>query len=210
MQWIPDPHGALTLELSTPFGQTSIWINARQTYCDRGHWQWGWQGGALGGSGVAEPSYYFMTQENARNEIEAWLAQVLGAKLPGPADMAERSPMRDLPGNAGWQRDSDTLVAHVSTPQGPGLARIEAKQGAEFGFYKFTVEGIEADDADRFPRFYASLDTAIDEAERFLAWRLLEVPSEIPGPIRGEPVPVGDQLKSAQSSPRIAPRARRP
>lgn len=185
--WTCDDYG--TTNLRTPAGG-HIWMQARRPYCDRGHWEWGSTG--LPHDPGITPSYYFMDLERGRDEIERWLGRVLGGEqAPCTLPQISGSFTREDGREAGWQwrQDGKRLVAEA------GQVRLLLRPDPASGSLVMTADGIESlDDSDRFPRRYLDGATAVAEAEDFLAWRLLQHPTQIPGPLAHAPIPVSQRL----------------
>ena len=189
-----------------------VWVQARRTYCDRGHWEWGNQGLMVDREQLPTPSYYFMHREHALAEAEEWLARMQGAKSGSPyvsSIETDREFTQPHGAQLGWtwhKQGEDRLVAqalHEGKLATLCLTQAQARGGPIF---VLSVEGgLEFDSADRFPRVYLDLDRAMKETEAFLAWRLLEQPAEIPGPLQDPARPVGELLQSTGN-----PRVRRP
>lgn len=160
------------------------------------------------------PSYYFMDRETARAELEEWLARMQGAvsatrSLDTQADTVFTQAQGKQNGWR-WQADGQgALIAcarHDGAPTRLALRAISVQGGPAF---VLTVEeGMSVDGADCFPRVYMDLDRAMQETEAFMAWRLLEHPAAIPGPIQEADQPVGQLLRDASPKAKNRPRVR--
>lgn len=74
--------------------------------------------------------------------------------------------------------DSGCLSMHLVTPKGERVhAWINRRPHyCDRGHWEFNLMGLhDIDGADRFPRYYVDLETAVKEAEAFLRWRIWQV-----------------------------------
>lgn len=75
-----------------------------------------------------------------------------------------------------WQLDGyGVLNLHTRTPEGFPVHAYICKRPAycDRGHWHLNIDGpLELDEADRFPRYYFSLEHAVEETERFLRWRI--------------------------------------
>lgn len=214
LAWTLDERGILNLKPHIQGLEAHLWVQARRTYCDRGHWEWGAVSVIQDPALAREPAYYFMRWETAVEEVELWLARQLNGATGKAVESipllgTEAADFSQAVGQArGWQwRDAgrNRRVAEADGAQatlsltGTGQVRVEMAG----------VAGL--DHADLFPRHYLSLANAVAETEAFLAWRLLEVPTQIPGPLAVEAPAVGEALAQAYAVPVAGgPRRRRP
>lgn len=209
--WKSDVHGTLVLPgdlLGAPDG--FAWLQGRQHYCDRGHWDWGTQGIAVHALKEAAPmpAHYFMHLENGRLEIEAWLARGLGAAHSGRTieTLSEGDIDFQAPNTKGegwsWERDGNTLHAMIEREEQKVQATITQQDTPSGPVFVFDVQsGIPTlDDADCFPRSYMDLDRALDEAENFFSWRLLKVPTQSPYRFENTEIPLSTPLSGLVSS----------
>lgn len=186
--WNSDEYDTLLLHPKTGDAGLYVYMQARRPYCDRGHWEWGNMG--INYDRQEAPSYYFMRQAVLRAEVEAWLGRLAGEQQAGPrlADLANGGEARFEQSNGqalGWAwspgRAAHTLEAHATLPSGDAavVLTLTEHEGTGGPVWTLTQEGVpNLDDADRFPRTYLNLNHAKQEAEDFLAWRLLKVASE--------------------------------
>lgn len=95
-----------------------------------------------------------------------------------------------------WELDDDGVLnlrfKTNNVPSPPGEVHVFISPRPNYcdrGHWQLNIEcgAMHLDAADRFPRYYMRLETAIDEAERFLAWRLNKTPSEFPSQSALEP-----------------------
>jgi hypothetical protein len=199
--WHCDEHGVANLV--GPNNET-LWINKRQAYCDRGHWELG----AVGFYSTPQPSRYFHRVATAQREAELWLARSLGR----PA--AEG----DVSCPVGWDEIEPTIWQRVvEGPQGPVVCQLERSGDETNPVWGWTIpEGLnkppdQLDGSDAFPRHFLRAEHAVAEVEDFLMWRLDKVPAETPGfqerpdePVTGA---VRDLIQAGQAP---KPRARKP
>ena len=68
-QWTLTSYNSFETETVLAAQPWHVWINPRQGYCDRGHWDWGNSGSGPAGLSP-EPSYYFMSLDTALLELE--------------------------------------------------------------------------------------------------------------------------------------------
>lgn len=217
--WKSDIHGTLVLSgdlLGSPDGFT--WLQGRQPYCDRGHWDWGTQGIAVHelNKTAPMPTHYFMHLETGRLEIEAWLARGLGAMHSGrTVDTLNQDldfQAQIAKGEAWtWAREGKTLYTVIERDGQSVEATIEQKETPSGPVFIFDIQsGIPTlDDADRFPRAYMDLDHALSEAEHFFVWRLLNIPAERPYRFENTDIPVSAQLSGMiQTAPTRSNRMR--
>jgi hypothetical protein len=201
LAWTTDEYGTSNLHLP---GGGHVWIQARRTYCDRGHWEWGSTG--ISQDPTRTPSYYYMDLARCRAEVEQWLMEVLGGvTAPGRDHLAAGTFSNPHGRQAGWtwQQQGQDLVAVAAD------ARLRLDFLPSDGSAVVTAEGIPSlDGSDRFPRRYLDADVAQAEVEDFLAWRLLEIPKQIPGPLRHDPIAVRPDLAALVETP--TPPQRRP
>jgi len=224
LAWQADNHGTLMLHPFPKDPSTYVYLQGRRPYCDRGHWEWGSLG--IFADHRLAPSYYFMRQETARAEVEAWLARVSGQAYQGPtlADLPNqgRALFQEPHGQTqGWAWAPDEkggLQVRASDPQSgkPVVLKLEEIQGVGGPAWRVTAEGVpNLDDADRFPRIYLDLAHAKQEVEDFLAWRLLKVACEIPHRFENETRPLNhglvQRLTTWENRPESpTPKAKRP
>ncbi len=75
-----------------------------------------------------------------------------------------------------WHVDgSGCLAIHLLTPTGERVHAWIARRPVycDRGHWQFMVEGLhDIDGADSFPRYFVDLNAAVEEAERFLRWRI--------------------------------------
>lgn len=181
--WTPDEYG--TLNLYPGMRNAHLWVQGRRPYCDRGHWEWGWEG--LPVRADVQPSYYFMHLETALGEIELWVK-----RLTAP-QKTQASPTPCLP-----QTNHPEAVAHgwawkpagnsFAFQAGQGDDRVDLlltpHQGPLGPYFELAATHVpHLDASDCFPRVYLNQDNAVREAEAFSVWRLLKIPAEIPGPL---------------------------
>lgn len=221
LAWQADDHGTLMLHLSSSEGGPYVYLQGRRPYCDRGHWEWGSMG--ISANHRQAPSYYFMRLDTAQAEVEAWLGRLVGQAHQGPtlADLPNegRALFQQPQGqDLGWAwapgDKAHTLNAHALDPASgePVVLTLTETQGETGPLWTLTQQGVpNADDADRFPRVYLDLGHAQQEAEDFLAWRLLKVACEYPRRFElGESRPLNDALAQALSVPAAPRRGPRP
>ena len=187
--WRSDAHGTYSLQPATADGG-HVWIQGRRPYCDRGHWEWGTLGVNVDRRHHPEPSYYFMRLDNALAEVEEWLRRL---QRPGTSPALcpgsfTHGASPELDGR--WEETDTGLVAHVpGTEVRLTLTPVATPSGPTF---RLDATGVpHLDEADRFPRRYFCAPLAQQEAEEFLAWRLLQRPAEVPGPIERPDRPLG-------------------
>lgn len=200
LAWESDEYG--TSMLRFPDG-SYVWLQARQPYCDRGHWEWGSMGLPCDGT---EPSYYFMTLEHAREQVKRWVDHTRGISVPPPDNTPPDNQLFSHPVGQenGWRwiQQPHKLLAVADQ------ARLELSwASSDPSSVVLTASGIDTlDESDRFPRHYQGLATAVAEVEAFLAWRLRQVPAEIPGPLSDPPRP---PMLLPEQLPTTTPPARR-
>lgn len=182
MQWKGDQYG--TAVIRPLDGDGFAWVSPRRSYCDRGHWDWGFQSLApLPGV----PSYYFMELATAIEEVSQWLAQ----SPPSGALIADRPLLAVNPAGLACPTGRENPPTWQSRPDGSIVCDVE--NGAERmtlsirpvddGF-EFNLQGLACiDEADRFPRLYRNAASAMREAGLFAQWRLGKVPAQVPGPV---------------------------
>lgn len=152
-----------------------IWVQPRQNYCDRGHWDWGHTGmGSF--TRNPEPSYYYMSVHTAMLELEEFLFRVHNG-CPSP------SLTRTLPNfdNNMWIfKKSDGTYNHMrNTPHGGVIVTVSPDESETGPVWVADIEGISGlDGGDAFPRVYYHKEAALSEMERFLKWRLEKTPFE--------------------------------
>lgn len=214
--WECDEHGTQVLRLDI-LGGGYLWIQGRRPYCDRGHWEWGFEGLHQRNIDLPAPSYYYMRKERLMEELETWLSRLCGAALKDETFPAQTSAFSQGHGaQPGWEwtpHTDGTLTAFIGQPGKPTVkALIERVEGRSGTHFVFTLpEGdLNLDHSDRFPRVYMRLETAMAEAEELLGWRLLKLPAEIPHPLSEPARPVGELLKLSTgtiktSKPRHSP-----
>lgn len=214
MDWQCDEHGTQNLNPVIDGVRGHVWIQARRPYCDRGHWEWGNMGLRIDRSTLPTPSYYFMHRDNAVAEIEEWVARMQGATSPTRSidDLGETgfSQAQGIEQGWHWRRNEQGALMAIASNEG-GLVQLALREVQVQGGPAFVLAveaGMEHDGADCFPRTYLDLDRAIMETEAFLAWRLLQKPTAIPGPIQESDRPVGALLGATQ--PTRQPARRRP
>ncbi len=152
-----------------------VWIQPRQNYCDRGHWDWGNTG--MGNfSRNPEPSYYYMSLHTALLELEEYVFRVNNG-FPSPT-RTRSTP--DFDTNAWIFKKSDGTYNHMrNTPQGGVIVTVTPEESPTGQVWVAEIEGIESlDHSDAFPRVYLHKEAALSEMERFLKWRLEKVPFE--------------------------------
>ena len=179
LAWTSDEYGTSNLRLQDG---THVWIQARRSYCDRGHWEWG----CTGLNNAEGPSYYFMRLDRARHQVQSWLSRQYPDIQP-PACLASPAPEFQHPEGQRngwrWEVSEHGWIAHA------GPSQILVSLPDEKGDVIVQALGIDSlDTSDRFPRRYMDLSTAIAEMEDFLAWRLSKVHAEHPGPLDHAPI----------------------
>lgn len=177
LSWTLTPHSSFEArpELSRQ-DPWHFWISPRQHYCDRGHWEWGYTGLMDPVLQQYMPSYYFMSIDTALAEVEEFMHR---ASAGHPAPTATRAlPAFD---QKGWMAKKSDGSYHTmrASAQGPVMVNI-APHATPYGqVWVADVEGIETlDHSDAFPRVYMFKESALSEMERFLKWRLDNVPFE--------------------------------
>lgn len=207
MKWTGDEHGTAVIRPSADSG--FAWVCPRRTYCDRGHWDWGFQ--SLPPL-PDQPSYYFMELATALKEVSLWLAQApaVGKIVPGgPLLTVNHAGLRSWPDKEGppvWQPGpDDSIVCDVAN--GPDRLAMSIRKVK--GGFQFDLDGQQQiDDADRFPRFYRNAATAMREAGLFAQWRLARIPAQVPGPIDirfSHPVPESISRRINAQATRLSP-----
>jgi hypothetical protein len=70
-----EEHNTIFYTLRHPFyqGYTTVWLDPRPVYCDRGHWVAGLDGFPLGLDNADSFPRYFMDLERAKLEMSDWL-----------------------------------------------------------------------------------------------------------------------------------------
>lgn len=84
-RWTLDGYGCLNLLLrDAQGGRVHCWIAPRQSYCDRGHWEFKCDAPGLCLDGADSFPRFFMDLETAIREAEAWLRWRLYRKTATP------------------------------------------------------------------------------------------------------------------------------
>lgn len=173
--WLVTDYNSFEIKDSFASNPWHVWIQPRQNYCDRGHWDWG-NSGMGNFSRHPEPSYYFMSLQTALLELEEYLFRVHNG-APAPTQT------RDLPtfDASTWVfKKSDSSYNHMrNTPNGGVVVTISSSDSETGPIWIADIEGIDTlDSADAFPRVYLHKESALSEMERFLKWRLEKTPFE--------------------------------
>lgn len=174
-QWTLTSYNSFETETVLAAQPWHVWINPRQAYCDRGHWDWGNSGSGPAGLSP-EPSYYFMSLDTALLELEEYVWR-------STTGNASPAPSRALPAfdAAAWVfRSKENAYYHMrNTAQGSVIVTVTEEESALGNVWVAEVEGIDSlDSADMFPRVYYHKEAALSEMERFLRWRLEHTPFE--------------------------------
>ena len=154
-------------------GQIHAWILPRQSYCDRGHWNWGIQGENML---LMEPevAYYFMSEQTARSEIEELIFRSSTA-TPMPNNHLKANCDKNQWAQSGPQK----FMKMFPSSEGAVLVSVEWDDCATGGMWVANCEGIKhLDCSDAFPRRYFLLDNALSEMDLFCQWRLNKVPHQ--------------------------------
>lgn len=185
-QWISDQYGTYNLFPEGIAEDVHLIIQARRPYCDRGHWEFFFNGcpsKMVEGAFFTVPSYYYMRRETAIEEAELWLRQTLG--YPSNIGSPDFKKFDGLFNQADGKSKEWSWTAHcngLETYVDGNILSISHKDEPHPHFVLEAILEDGLDHSDKFPRKYLSLDHAIQEAEDFLAWRILKIPTEIPAP----------------------------
>lgn len=173
--WQVTEHNSFEIKDSFASHPWHIWIQPRQNYCDRGHWDWG-NSGMAHFSRNPEPSYYFMSLHTALLELEEYLFRVHNG-FPAPT---QTRVLPSFDSNTWVFKKSDGSYNHMRNTSNGGVVVTVAPSESETGpVWVADIEGIESlDGADAFPRVYLHKESALSEMERFLKWRIEHVAFE--------------------------------
>lgn len=169
-----------TIELKQYFGEVGtwhMWLQERQSYCDRGHWNWGYTG-LSAHHDVVEPSLYYLSWEAALTELEEFAVRTLTGS---PSAITSRK-LPNFSENEWVVDKSDKSFNKMLNGKNGGIfVKVSPHTGPTGPIWISEISGIdELDASDGFPRIYLHKEIALAETERFLKWRLNKEPFEYP------------------------------
>lgn len=155
------------------------WILKRMDYCDRGNWNWNYNGPVFKKIYDEEvnveyfkPSMYFISLENAIREINEFIFRVTN----GVVKDAELGEVEKFNNFNSWvfKKSNNTYNQIFSHNNINAFATIEKNVTplGDMWVLDIDCEELYLDASDDFPRKYFNKDIAFSEAERFIELRV--------------------------------------
>lgn len=217
-QWELTEHR--TIELKPHFdevGTWHMWLQERQSYCDRGHWNWGYTG--LSVQGVLEPSLYYLSWENALLELEEFAVRTITGN---PSAFSNRALPKFSENEWIVDKSDKSFNKMMNGKNGGIFIKVSPDTSPTGPIWISEISGIdELDASDGFPRIYLHKEVALAETENFLKWRLnkerFEHPYDVTSVLEDslknnqpdERLNVGEQLLLLMKEPELASKPKR-